>query len=560
MKILSLTSYPQTTHQLQKTTFQANPKTKVINELTDSFTKELSNAIKSGDLANQIKTQMTNTEKKRTFFTVLASLITATAVQITDFITNENKEDKTVIDKKDDEAKHSFEKQHLLKLINHKGRKLDFEINLLNAIDNIIQKLQLQDNDKNNLINLYNKFCGINYKSKHYSPDNELISNSEIVKSLVEDLNQASDTQSLNNIISEYNNYSLEAKERPEESLDSEILKNIKLYPNITKAYSDSTKQNQNKDAKILIESFLIDISNESLPKAIKQKLFKNINNEYSENIYELSTLHNDLKNNNPESATRLNILIANKNLSPRALKSWYTGSYKYNLNFFEYNSMVLNDINDETITEIGKQKRNTKLKEINVITPDKFSISLPFINYKKNFHLINNIFALLHKDCAPLNSNEPDEYNLNDVEIEIKKHQNTYPNLIQHLSIKDKDYLNQGKMQNLLDLYYGDNINKNLFTLHSYLRFIERIVIPSINDSSTMEDANYCKNINKTYIFKVKELKQSLENSFNEPIDVRTYSIENIKAPQFKIQMPSAQDDEISITINNDGKIHTIF
>ena len=114
--------------------------------------------------------------------------------------------------------------------------------------------------------------------------------------------------------------------------------------------------------------------------------------------------------------------------------------------------------------------------------------------------------------------------------------------------------------MQNLLNLYYGDKMNKNLFTMHSYLRFIERVVIPTINEYNGLEDANYCNIINKTYIGKLKELRQIIQNEFKQTKEFPTYTAGNIKAPQFTIPMINSNGEEMVITINNDNKIHTIF
>ena len=69
-------------------------------------------------------------------------------------------------------------------------------------------------------------------------------------------------------------------------------------------------------------------------------------------------------------------------------------------------------------------------------------------------------------------------------IEEEIQNHYYSYPNLKKHLEVKDKTYLSMGKMQNLIDMYYGNERNQNIFTLHSYLRFIERIVLPEIKEN----------------------------------------------------------------------------
>ena len=114
--------------------------------------------------------------------------------------------------------------------------------------------------------------------------------------------------------------------------------------------------------------------------------------------------------------------------------------------------------------------------------------------------------------------------------------------------------------MQNLLDLYEGNDVNGSLFTLHSYLRFIERVVIPTINKNSNIDEAAYCARINKTYIAKLREFKESLNECFEAPVEIRTYSIGDIEAPQFDVPMSNSNGEDLLITINNNGKIHTIF
>ena len=74
------------------------------------------------------------------------------------------------------------------------------------------------------------------------------------------------------------------------------------------------------------------------------------------------------------------------------------------------------------------------------------------------------------------------------------------------------------------------------------------------------MEDAKYCATINKTYINKVKELRQTLNETFKYPVEIHTYKMGDIEAPQFTIPMTNANREDLVLTINNDNKIHTIF
>ena len=565
MKVLF--SLPDNKINHPKPAFKKKKKNKAFSEITEGLIKELSKNVRNDALAQKIKKQVTDPAQKNIFFAAVASLITAAAAQITEILIGDsNKKDNIIETQKITNAdgdtyeaspKHKTE----IQFAKHKGRQADFEINLINIINQVVKEMRLGDDDYANLVKLYNKFCGINYKGEHYSQDNEPLSNGNIAKNLIKELMFCNETEKLNNIIVKYNQYTTEPAKEPDKT-DPETIKIIKYYKNLSDSYIAFTKQKNDPEQQQLIENFIKKLYTNPIPKSLKQAQFTNINTLYCDNLYALASLYNEINTNTPELTDKLFSLIGNKKLSNEALLKWNESGCKYYLNFFEYNSMIRAGIDDDSIKELAKQKRNTKLNNINIIDSDNFIITPPFIYTNKNFYLINNIFKLIHKNdnYTPLSSNEPEVYTIDDIESEIKKHSNSYPNLKRHLSVKNKEYLNQGKMQNLLDLYYGDKINKSLFTLHSYLRFIERIVIPTIDEYNGLEDANYCNNINKTYIAQVKELKEVMAQAFKEPIEIQTYSIGDVKAPQFTIPMTNSNGEDLLITINNENKIHTIF
>lgn len=553
--------------------FCAKSKSKAVSQITDGIIKDLSKAVQADGRAQKIKKQLENPEQRNVFFAAIASLITAAAAQITEIITGEelNSEKPDIIEtrkvtrKKRNsdgdtyEAATAVPAETKIQLVKHKGRQADFEVNLINIINQLSRESTLTNEDRNKLTELYNKFCGLNYKGANYSETNELLSNGEITKNLIKELLHCHGAENLNNIISKYNNYTPEPKEEPVK-LNDEILKIIQYNKNIINAYTAVAKDKENPDRQAVFENFIKSLNSVVLPKSVKTILFSRLNSEYSENLYELAQIYKEQVNNDSYAAEKFISRLSNRLIPRDAVKKWNTCGCKHTLTFFEYAEMIRNGVDDESVKEIARQKRNTRFRSIDIHSREDFMLTPPFSSIKKNFFLINNIFNILHKDSSRLTSYDGEKYSIDDIENEIKKHSDTYPNLKKHLSIKDKDYLNQGKMQNLLDLYEGNDVNSSLFTLHCYLRFIERVVIPAINKNSNIDEAAYCARINKTYIAKLREFKESLNECFEAPVEIRTYSIGDIEAPQFEVPMSNSNGEDLLITINNNGKIHTIF
>lgn len=221
---------------------------------------------------------------------------------------------------------------------------------------------------------------------------------------------------------------------------------------------------------------------------------------------------------------------------------------------------MVNNNIDESIIKELSTQKRILKLKQIEMLSPDSFKIGFSSLNFNKNFKATSEIFKTLNNTNYKALSASDEEFTMDDIEKEIHKKQDSYPNLVEYLTIKseEQNYLNQGKMQNLLELYEGDKINKNLFTIHSYLRFIERVVLNKINNEN--HDFVSTKLVNKTYIDCIRALKDSLSNTMKAPLEVHTYSSDDIKAAKFNIPYKYGEDGKLTITINENNKIHTLF
>ena len=573
MKILPLVQTFDTANKANQPAFGAKVNKKVVTDVADGIFKELSGAVQTDSLAKKIQEQITNPKQKNIFFATIASLITATAAQLTGILTGETpaeaepaiiKTKKTHKKVKNSDGdvyeaaiKDSCFEEVKLSLSRHKGSQAKFETDLAATITQISKSMNLQEDYSAKLVQIYNKFCGANYKGAHYSSENELKQNKDIAQNLNEELIHCRTIEDLKNVVFKYNQYSLEP-----DKTDPETIKIIKDYDNIREVYTAITKETNDEKKAAQVENFVKSLNQIPVPKSLKQIWLKTINDFYTGNLFPLAVVYNEINTGSPDLTEKFLSLISSKQISGDALQKWNESAYKYYLNFFEYNSMIKNGIDDNTIKELAKQKRNTKLHEISIKDHETFVITPPFTYIDRNLGLISNLFKLIHNNTnyTVLNSNEPDKYTIADIESEIKKYSASYPNLKKHLSMQGKKYLNQGKMNNLLDLYYGDKMNQKLFTMHSYLRFIERVVIPAIDGLGGLEDSNYCKTVNKTYIAKVKELRQILQESFKHPVEIWTYKIGDVKAPQFAIPMTNSDGDNLIVTINNDNKIHTIF
>ncbi len=452
-----------------------------------------------------------------------------------------------------------------VKLIKHKGKQQEFEIQLLNEIQNIKERQELPTNKQSELHNLYNEFCSLNYKDSHYSLANEKVDNKTIAENLTKDLQTCTTDEELTKIIDKYKGYSKEPVDSKVQELpippnaNPETLERVKHLQNIKRAYYNIGNEENSKDKMILVENFINEVAIVQDQKSMGNKCLSRINSRYSDYLYELSSIYNDF-GDNTENKNKFITNIGNSNINPEAIKTWkdFNGT---SLNFNEYNSMVNNGINANTIAELSTQKRILRLKQIEMLSPDSFKIGFNSSDFNKNFDSTSKIFKVLNKesDYKPLTASD-DNFTIHDIEKEVLKKQDSYPNLTNYLKTEGQNYLNQGKMQNLLELYNGNKINKNIFTIHSYLRFIERVVLNKINN----EDHNFISTrvLNKTYIDCIRPLKESLGSAMKNSLEVHTYSGEydSVKAPRFEIPYKYGEDGKLTITINENKKIHTIF
>ena len=543
-------------------------KTRIKQENVKKTAKEIFDSINiekpSGELGEKIKTILANPQSKNIFFTALASLVTAAATQIAGLVSISEKADKS-------ENKNSCLNSPIQKLTKHKGRQADFEINLAKQIEQAAGCFNLADNETAEMINIYNKFCGLNYKGNHYSLDNNLVSNKEITEKYIEAVSKCKNKDELMDITRKYNSeYSLE--KYPDSYETDEIIKNIeasdnttfsilKPYKNLQNSYIQYVKAGDINNEQEVIKEFIQNITNNSSDEEVKKMLLPKINKFYGGLLFEIASIYQEAYKNSPEEASGFSKRIINKMINTEALETWASSGCKQRLDFNTYNSLFSNGVEYNKVKEFAKLKRDTKFNEFKIVSPEHFSVKFPYAAFSRNFHLMNSIFNLIHNaDYSPLCADDCSEYTVNDIQAELKKHSSTYPNLKKHLAVKDKSYLNLKKMQGLIDLYYRHENNKNIFTLHSYLRFLERAVLPDIIENGEEEDIYSGKILTQEFIKKLNELKQALNDVFKYPTDIQTYQFENILAPQFIVKLDSAEQDQFVITLDINDKIHTLY
>jgi hypothetical protein len=173
------------------------------------------------------------------------------------------------------------------------------------------------------------------------------------------------------------------------------------------------------------------------------------------------------------------------------------------------------------------------------------------------SFKLISDIYKMVYPNNAALKDPDEGTISIEDIEEEVIKRKSSYQKLYKYLSINGKDYLNEGKMANLVETYKKSQLNKDIFTMHSYLRFLERYVMPEFDNT----DRIYTGKLTSTYIAKLKNLKETLNKSLKEQLSIEEYTPADTKisAPKIAI-LDNNNKQKYTITINAQGKIHTIF
>lgn len=573
MNILSLRQNP--IQPQTRPAFRANqkiPQEKIIKGISDSLMSSVKTAGDSFELTNIIN----NPQKSKVFFATLGSLMTAAAVKITELLTG-GTDDKSSSDSGDiielsttnaakkerkTRKKQSLQDNHdvnVQKFIKHAGKAGVSEKALEFGINNISEKLNLDIEHKNSLVSLYNQFCGHNHKGISYDNKNNEIANSSIAESIAKELEQCSDINSIEELVSQYKTYTSQKKAQVDTESEDSISKNkillpdcIKTRPNIKNAY-----ESLGEEERLSVDGFLLSLESD-IDSYQRKSILQSINKNYSEFLPEIASIYTQIGEVNKDNKRLFTSMLANCTVATDALKNYGTDNVSKAFNFIEYNSLVYNNISEESKEELASLRNKGDISEIILNCFDEnYNLTMHNIYLGKSFKTIVKTFDAIKGNSSRRLNNFEKEYTYKDVDAEILG--NDYPLLKKYLSVKDKKYLNQGKEDILLNIYTGGNINKDIFTLHSYLRFLERFVMPELN----MEEGKYLSTnqVKRKYLDKLAQLKLAITNALQEQVTVFEYNLDaaNIKAPKIKIPY-GKNDDFYEITLNDQGKIHTIF
>lgn len=561
MNILSLRQNPLQSQS--KPSFQAKPKIsqeKLIKGISENL---VSSALKAGDTV-ELSTIINDPKKNKFFFATLGSLMTATAIKITEMLCSKEEnppEKEDIIElpeakqaperNKDTKTK---EKEKIPKFIKHSGKQGANEKALLKEIGEVIERLNPDIEHKNELISLFNRFCGLNSNGISYDNENNKIPNISISKLVLNDIKNCTNTEHLEEIVSHYKVYTAEKKELVSVSAKEEMIipDCIATRDNIKESY-----EYLDKESKANVDNFLVALSSKDnyLQKAVLQK----INKRYSESLLGIAEIHKFLSDLSPEQEMDFLTSLSNELIASDAIPNFLAQNQDTEVfNFFEYNSFINRGLSDDAINELASKLREGEISKIILNNFDEtFEMELHNTFLGQSFKTILNVFKTVDMNSSRGLRYQDKIYTSDDIDTEIYNNHFTYPLLIKYLTIPNKSYLNRGKEEKLLEIYNGAQLNKDLFTLHSYLRFLERYVMPNLNNEKKI----YASQIKNVYLPKLVMLKDALNEAMKTSIKVFVYSIDNhdIKAP--KIKIPYGQNgDFFEITINDAGKIHTIF
>ena len=578
-----------------------------------------SNSLLNGtEQAEKIKAQLNDPKQKGVFVSTLTALMATVASQLTEVITGDKSKsyspttDKTENDIKldntevvdihkkvktadgdtfeitisnDNTQKTSNEDVEEVVLQKHKGRKTPLENSLANEISIATEKFGLKTSEKNKLNELYNEFCGQNYKDSHLVND-ETVSNKQITENLIAQLQACKSKRTLNKIIEKFQSYEIanpslttsdvietEKSEKTDEiisgeGINPEIFAIIGKYKDLVAGYKNLLKENttepfkESRDFKRKqVDNFLMEIDNDEKLNDLKKPFLKSLNDEYSGYLYSIAHLVNN--NTDANAKEHLIKMIINKEVVGKALTEWE--KYKFqerSFSFPDFNSLVNSEIDQKSIEKLIELKKDGKLSSLNVKDPENYTIRLPYHRTQDNFKTLNKVHQILTGDnFKPLQSEEKELYQYKDIVNEIFSNKNSYQNLFNYLHMAGtKDLLNQDLMRNITNMYRHKD-SKGTFTFHAYLRFIERVVLPEFHDEYGNFDPSYIdkKDLGAKYKEKLKELDMAVKKIGAQQIEVSSYNGHgDYSAPRFNIEFNNG--DVYSITINNQGKIHTIF
>lgn len=577
---------PQQNTNLSRTPSFRAGKGEVGKELGDYVLKSL-NADNSF-----LKDTFNNPKKRETFLQTLGSIIVATAATLTNILTSSDEVEETpeIPDKsvsveeskidnsseplteKIEEEKVEEKPQEPLKKENHlefktlRGKKPQIETDYIDFVHD-----KFADNEivSNKLTLLFNEFCGVNRNNKHLLND-EAIENKVLVQKIFNEIKEnADDTDKLSEITSNYLSLA------PVENIVATEVQTpapVETAPLEEVVISDAEKEKLLDEELEKIKTIFTKSPADVAPKTIS-KAVSVLKKQFPEDLNDIENLFDKLSS--VEDKKIFIIDIANKIVSNIAVKDYLKNDFANKIDFRLYNELKKAEISNSNIKKISDFLMLQYAKDLE-ITNNKKDFNVKITNdYSINnkFKKIMNLFNLIKSQEITLTSNDKEELNADDIIEELKKDyfrndgRVTYKNLIAYLygmkhNIKNLDDFEMRKNEhfngnirfsNLLNTLNNEKIfNNALFSNHSKLRFIERFVL----------NENFGnKSFDKATREKVRSFIETLKKELSSGITVCSYyADDNCAKIGAQIRFQNPEHEDIIITLNSQGKMHTII
>lgn len=564
-----------------------------------------------------IKDIMSNPQDKAKFFSTIGALIVSTAAAIvgldnndeaveTKNIENVDNTKKTKTIKKEKAIRPEKEiKQNTIKYITKAGKATKIETEYRDFVDT-----NFNDNKvvRDRLVLLFNKFAGLNRKGSHINND-KVSNNEQILTELLNELKENIDVaENVNTIINKYdalmpiNSTTVPAKDLPvvktEDVTESKIENSETVTAEMKTTSSDTqaTKKDdkieikpeikeilsRHKNIEYLYEAVLKNSEDKEETRNILAKLdnllmpsveinpdklkaaLKKANKNYSEELLELSDILATLPEYEVED---FYTQLANTTLDKNGLKNWNKNIQNLGITFAQYNELAKANLNEDGLKKIVKFITQHKINTLSVKNgTNNFTISLPGTNpLYKNLNTLKNVFEILKDEEVNLNYQNNIEFNketlINILENDFNyRGYSSYKNLVKYLyGDKHEIHSTYDFSKHQLDFRFDLIIkllnnprifNPEYFTPHCKLRFLERFVL-----NEHFGD----KSINFATKEKVQDFIEHVKYSLARGVNVNEYTTKQDHATGIQITIPS-KDDAIKVTLDKEGRFHTIF
>ncbi len=381
-------------------------------------------------------------------------------------------------------------------------------------------------------------------------------------------------------------------KENPQRAKN---IRNLKNYPQLLEKYKDMlTRAAFNKNSAqdhMLLDGFEKLLETISKPDEIKYhaSYFDALNNKY---INDIDTISINFINNTAANGSEMEfaVLLNNERITSDELKRWLNFP---KLNVSEF--MQLRELDNDTIRKIENLKADNIITTFTIDKDDVGNNPYKFkyvLRYPENFSAADKLKSIkkFHEALygeVSLNG-ENAEYDRNNILEELMTRNRkdflllpTYniarylnpaamakfgykePDIIK-LTYNSKEYLelknaiakvlavadNSPNFQELLDTINDSSLYNNLMdSRHARTRFIGRMVL---TDKFNGELAKSCK---KQIIF----LEKVINSTRDGDTEIYVYRPQKAPAPKFYL-IRSPLGKHVRVTINDKGKIHTLF